>query len=64
MTDKELEALWHGASMSREEAKTILAEAFFHETERLVEEVKKDSPGVFAKFLKSQNEQLNKLFGK
>ena len=64
MTDKELEALWQGAEMSREEAKTILAEAFMHEAERLVEEVRKNSPRMFARFLKSQNEQLNKLFGK
>ena len=64
MTDKELEALWQDTGISREEAKSILAEVFMHEAERLVEEVRKDSPRVFAKFLKSQNEQLNKLFKK
>lgn len=64
MSEKELEALWQGASISREEAKTILAEALMHEAERLVEEVRKDSPRVFARFLKRENELFNKLFGK
>lgn len=64
MNEKELEALWQGTGISREEAKTILAEAFMHEAERLVEEVRKNSPRMFARFLKSQTEQLNKLFGK
>lgn len=61
MGDKELEALWDNV-VSREEAKTILAEAFMHKAEKLVEGVRKDSPRMFAKFLKSQNEQFNKLF--
>ena len=62
MTNKEFEALWQDAAISREEAKEILAEAFMREAENMVEEVRKDSPRMFTKFLKNQNEQFKKLF--
>lgn len=61
MGDKEFEALLKDAAISREEAQKILDDPLGY-CETLAAEVKNDSPRMFTKFLKRQNEQISKIF--
>lgn len=63
MTDKELEALWQGAGISREEAKVIFTE-LWQDAEELVSSVRKNMPMIMAEHLRRENEQIRNLFEK
>lgn len=63
MTDKELEALWQGAGISREEAKVIFTE-LWQDAEELVNSVRKNMPMIMAEHLRRENEQIRNLFEK